>query len=136
MQSFPEYKIVLSCPCALKRDSALDKEEKQKINVNSVSYFCTDANNSDKYHLSILLKKNIEYPPEKILEAIDSALISKNVQHERKIFLNTQAMIIDYGRAKELELLPNDYMSYYLVVEATDSLDSKFNKWINSIELK
>lgn len=131
-QSFPEYYIALSCPCVLTRDTIKEYKIKTEIGNNSVSYFCTDSNSFDKYYLDILLDKSNIYSTKQIISAIDSTLTTRQIDHEIKKINYNEAVIINYGKAKELELF-TEKLTYYLVVEATDSMEIKFDRLIKSI---
>lgn len=135
LQSFPELKIAIACPCDLKRDSIQESILQEKQISNSVCYSCSDSITSDTYHFNVHARTDKRYSNEQILAEIDSLLYLWPEQHERKKILNNDAMIINHPRARELELFA-DKFTYYLILEAKDSLDFKFNRYINSIVLK
>jgi len=134
LQSFPEYGISMVCPCVLKRDSLAEIRLKKNGLENTIEYSCTDIANSDKYRLQFLLSKSHLYSSDQILYVIDSTLKYRAVEHERVSILGRKGIVINYRKIKELELF--DYeLNYYLIIEAKDSIDVKFDGYINSILL-
>ena len=131
VQFFPEYEITQTCPCQLVRDTAQENNIKRANGVDLYSYSCKQ-NDSIIYHFDVIINKERTYTIEQILTAIDSTLISKSISHKRLLYNNKQAIMIDYGTTKELEVLTDAY-SYYFVLQSQDTTGRNFNNWINSV---
>lgn len=90
----------------------------------------------DKYSMNIVLRNSTQvYTPKEIIDAFDSTLIARGIKYEKREFENEAAIVIDYGRAIELTILTND-QSYYFIVEAEDSIQSKFDRTISTLKLR
>jgi len=126
--------ISFSCPCELKRDFIDDSLHKE-VKDDLLSFKCKDTTNGDKYIFNVLLNTNSEYSKEDIIATIDSALTDKNINHEQRTILSKKGIIIKYSFARELELFDKN-KSYYLIVEAYDSLDFKFENCIRTLTIE
>jgi hypothetical protein len=106
-----------------------------KTGNNSHSLACIDSITSDEYRMNILLENSSGYTKIEVMEAIDSTLNEKGINHERIKIQNNEAIIINYGGAVELEVLTND-LSYYFVLVSEDSVMEKFQRTIKTIDIK
>jgi hypothetical protein len=127
------YNIELSCPCELQRDSAKERDVYKKTTNQIVPFSCTDFKN-DQYKVEVLERKIMYFSNKKLLNYIDSTLNFRNIEHEKITISGLDAMVIDYGKTKEIEIFGNDY-SYYLIGTSNDFLDQKFERLIKSIKI-
>ncbi len=134
-QLFPCINIAIKCPCKLEADSNSIKQ----MMVNNISpvvvFNCKDGKDGDLFAINALLSKDSVYTEEEIISGIINSLDSnKLVSYELKYigYNNAIEVYSPLNNSKFLSLFTNKSTINFSLV-ANDSLETKFNNYINSI---
>ncbi len=131
-QMFPSMNAAIKCPCKLQVDSNSMKELLQD-SLPVVAYSCEDGN-GDSYVLNALLTVEEEFSEEEMIHGIIQSIDSnKSVSYELARIDNRNAIVVNSppNNSKMLTLF-TEKSTIGMIVSSSDSLDAKFDNYLNS----